>query len=114
MEHLLAACNRGKLDMCIPAVTELVLENVTMEELDKDMLLNKFMTINVFKVYPSEIRTLAPKMMPRMWWVKGVIHEDPQSDRMSVITLIAEASNFMKMIEVIFNSIITLHVLTTL
>ena len=100
--------------MCIPTVTELVLENVTMEELNKDMLLNKFMTINVFKVYPSEIRTLAPKMMPRMWWVEGMIHEDPRSDRMSVITLIAEASNFMKMIEVIFNSIITLCVLTTL
>ena len=90
MERLLAACNRGKLDMCILAVTELVLENVTMEELDKDMLLNKFRTINIFKIYPSEICTLAPKMMPYMWWVKGMIHDDPQSDHMLVITLIAK------------------------
>ena len=104
MERLLVACNRGKLDVWIPAVAEFVLENLTVEEVDKETIFDRITKFDVLKVYPWEVCTVLPKIMPRMWWVKDQIYQGPWSDSMSVTTLITEASTFMRMIEVWFNS----------
>ena len=100
LERLLVACNCSKLDVRIPTAVEFVLENVMVEELDKDAIFDRIMKINVLKVYPWEVHTLLPKVMPRMWWVKDQVNQDPWSDSMSVTKLIAEASTFLGMIEV--------------
>ena len=105
MERLLVACNCGKLDVRIPAVVDFMLEHVTVEELDKDAIFARITRINVLKVYPWEVHTLLPKIMPRMWWVKDQVHQNLQSDSMSVTKLIAEASTFLGMIEVLFQFI---------
>ena len=105
MECLLVVCNCGKLDVRIPAVAEFMLEHVTVEELDKDAIFKRITKIDVLKVYPWEVCTLLSKIMPRMWWVKDQVHQDPRSDSMSVTKLIAEASTFLGMIEVLFQFI---------
>ena len=105
MERLLVACNHGKLDVRIPAVADFMLEHVTVEKLDKNAIFARITRINVLKVYPWEVRTLLPKIMPHMWWVKDQVHQNLRSDSMSVTKLIAEASTFLGMIEVLFQFI---------
>ena len=103
---MLVACNRGKLDIWIPAVAEFMLEHVTVEELDKDAIFERITRIDVLKVYPWEVhKALLSKIMPRMWWVKDQVHQDLRSDSMSVTKLITEASTFLGMIEVLFQFI---------
>ena len=104
MERLLVACNHRKLDVWIPAVVEFVLEILTVEEVNKDTIFDRITKFDVLKVYSWEVCMVLPKIMPHMWWVKDQIYQGPWSDSMSVTTLITEASTFMRMIEVWFNS----------
>ena len=78
LECLLVACNRGKLDVWIPTVAEFVLENLTVEEVDKDTIFDRITKFDVLKVYPWEVCTVLSKIMPCMWWVKDQIYQGPR------------------------------------
>ena len=86
-------------------VVEFMLEHVMVKELNKDAIFARITRINVLKMYPWEVCTLLPKIMPRMWWVKDQVHQDLRSDSMSVTKLITEASTFLGMIEVLLQFI---------